>query len=182
MSSNNSAQPAQHFVCTHAQAKEFIESQGEFHIGVCGCREKKGDCSRSRMDVCLVFNPGFPGSGSTRRPASKEEALGLVALADAKGLVTRPFRNLERPDRLDGICFCCPECCYYFLHPEERCDKGSLREATQREQCDDCGLCVESCPFGARRLVEGRLTLDPEKCYGCGLCVDSCPAECIEVK
>lgn len=134
------------------------------------------------MDVCLIFNPEL-STGTERRPASKHDALETVAEADAKGLISRPFRNLEHPDELDGgICFCCPECCYYFRHPEEHCDKGSLCESTLAGSCTGCLLCVESCHFGARRAADGRLVVDRDKCYGCGLCVGACPAGCIEMK
>jgi len=169
-------------VCTHAQARALIEGQNQFYIGMCGCRERQGGCSRSRMDVCLMFNRDFPGSGTGKRTASREEAMALLTEAGDKGLVTRPFRDVEHPDKLDGICFCCPECCYYFQHPEEPCDKGSLRESTQKELCSNCGVCVESCHFGARQVVDGRLVVDRDRCYGCGLCVEACSSGCIEMK
>jgi ferredoxin len=171
----------QHYVCTHAQARDLISKQHEFYIAICGCRQRQGGCSRSRMDVCLMFNPEF-STGTEKRTAARQDAMDIVAEADAKGLVSRPFRNMKKPEELDGICFCCPECCYYFQHPEEPCDKGILREHTTAEDCSACGLCVEACHFGARQVVDGKLIVDSGKCYGCGLCVDACPAGCIEMK
>ena len=44
------------------------------------------------------------------------------------------------------------------------------------EICTGCERCVERCPFGSNRLVDGKIAFDPEKCYGCGLCVSTCPA------
>ncbi len=174
MSSVADSEPTQHFVCTHGQARALIKAERRFIVGVCGCREERGGCDRSRMDVCLIFNPDFPSTARDRRRVSREDALALVDHADAKGLVTRPFRNHERPNELDGICFCCPECCYYFVHPEEPCDKGTLRETTRADECSDCGLCAEVCHFGARRMVDGRLVVERGKCAGCGLCVETC--------
>ncbi|MGE5561172.1 MAG: 4Fe-4S binding protein [Chloroflexota bacterium] len=172
----------QHFVCTHAEARKHIAEHDQFYIWVCGCRASRGGCSHSRMDVCLAFSPEFAHEDQRPRPATREEALEIVVEADTKGLVARPFRNAADPTQLDGICFCCPECCHYFNHPEDPCDKGSLRELTNREQCSDCGACVSVCHFGARELVDGQLVIDGDKCYGCGLCVDACPTGCIAMK
>jgi heterodisulfide reductase subunit A-like polyferredoxin len=96
-------------------------------------------------------------------------------VAEEGGLVARPFRDEEERVRTEGICFCCDDCCAYFLDPTEVCDRGDLIETTGRDECDDCGLCVEACRFGARSIVEGALALRRENCYGCGLCVGACP-------
>ncbi len=171
----------QHFVCTHEQAREFINKEKDFYISICACRESRGGCKRSPMDVCLSFIPGFT-TETEKRPATKQKALELVNLAGKVELITRPFRNADDPNVLDGICFCCPVCCHYFNHPESVCDKGTLRESTILEDCSACGLCVKSCYFGARAIVDGKLVVDDDKCYGCGLCVDACPAGCISMR
>ncbi|MEW5721872.1 MAG: 4Fe-4S binding protein [Thermodesulfobacteriota bacterium] len=46
---------------------------------------------------------------------------------------------------------------------------------TDPDECTGCGVCVDRCPFGARRLEENGLIYEPERCYGCGLCVTTCP-------
>jgi ferredoxin len=171
----------QHVVCTHDQARKFIQEQKQFFIDICGCRQSRGGCKRTKMDVCLWFiSEG--STGGAKRAATREEALDLVKLAGEKGLVTRPFRDPGDINKLDGICFCCPVCCYYFHDGAEPCAKGTLRESTLIEDCSGCGMCVESCHFGARSIVEGKLVIDADKCYGCGLCVDACPAGCITMK
>jgi ferredoxin len=172
----------QHFVCTHDQARKYINAESQFFITVCGCRSLRGGCARSRMDVCLAFRPDFWQDDPNLRKATRDEALALVAEADARGLISRPFRNADDPQKLDGVCFCCPECCHYFNHPEDPFDKGSLCETTRRDECIDCGVCVDACHFGARKLVGGKLVIDRDKCVGCGLCVGACPSGCIEMK
>jgi len=171
-------EPAFHYVCTHDRARELVESHDRFWVSNCGCREGRGKCARSRMDVCLIFAEGFPGSGTGKKPATRAEVNEILSEAKDKHLVTRPFRDDARTST-DGICFCCDDCCGYFLDPSEKCDKGELIESTDLPECNNCGECVEICYFKARKMSEGQLTVDSGACYGCGLCVDVCPKECI---
>ncbi|MBN1582129.1 MAG: 4Fe-4S binding protein [Anaerolineae bacterium] len=50
-------------------------------------------------------------------------------------------------------------------------------------RCTGCGVCVEVCPTGAVRLMEGGTgyyaEIDEEKCRKCGVCVEACPVEAI---
>ncbi len=170
-----------HYVSTHEKARELIDAQQTFLISNCGCREHSGHtCQRSRIDVCLMFDPTDCGSGSGIRPITRADALEILAEAQSKKLVARPFRN-ETRDATSGICFCCDDCCGYFLNPEEVCDKGEMIVATDFLICNDCGICVDFCQFHARAIVDGELVEELEKCYGCGLCATVCPEDCIKI-
>jgi len=127
-----------------------------------------------------MFNPEVPGSGSGMKQVSLAEVMGILQEAQAKFLVARPFRNQARTDT-DGICFCCDDCCGYFLDPSERCDKGELIAETDFDLCNHCGACVEVCYFKARKMMENELTAENERCYGCGLCVAVCTEDCIQM-
>ncbi|MHA1339582.1 MAG: 4Fe-4S binding protein [Promethearchaeota archaeon] len=50
------------------------------------------------------------------------------------------------------------------------------------KNCSNCGLCANSCYFGARNMIEGKLVYCPSMCVGCGLCVSTCPNEVIYLK
>jgi anaerobic sulfite reductase subunit C len=41
--------------------------------------------------------------------------------------------------------------------------------------CTGCGTCAHTCKESAIRMVNGLLKLDKETCLDCGMCVDSCP-------
>lgn len=43
--------------------------------------------------------------------------------------------------------------------------------------CARCGLCIEACPYHARRLDEDehQVVVDPLGCRGCGVCTSTCP-------
>jgi ferredoxin len=173
----NESRPAMHYVCTHPEAQALVRGRREFWVSNCGCREGRGGCARSRADVCLMF-ADVPASGSGKRPASAAEVAEIFREAARARLVTRPFRD-EARTAVEGICFCCDDCCGYFRDPGERCDPGPSIEETTREACTDCGLCAPACYFGARAMAAGGLLVDRLRCYGCGLCADVCPEDCI---
>jgi len=46
--------------------------------------------------------------------------------------------------------------------------------------CIGCGACVNVCPFGALKLVDGVAVVDMDICTLCGACVETCPVNAIE--
>jgi ferredoxin len=175
----NTEQPL-HYVCTHEEAMKLIETHTEFWVSNCGCRESKSECRRSRMDLCLMFSGDQNSSGSNKHRISIEEVKSIMEEARTKKLVTRPFRSEDR-DKTDGICFCCDDCCGYFLNRDEDCDKGQYIELTDMYKCVHCGACVSVCYFQARRIEDGCLEINRSECYGCGLCLGECPAHAIKM-
>jgi len=170
-----------HFVSTMQEALELIKERDRFWVSNCGCREKKGECSQSRIDVCLFFSETLGGTGSGFRKVDKDFVEGILTEAKDKQLVTRPFRKPPDLVEVDGICFCCADCCEYFTEQDISCDKGSFIERTDTDACTDCGTCVEVCYFKAREMEDGELVIDQEECYGCGLCADVCPEICVQM-
>jgi len=172
-----------HYVCTRERAKEIVGQHNRFWVSNCGCREERGYCNRSRIDLCLMFRDDILGSGgSGRKEISRDAVEEIFREAEDKYLVTRPFRNEENMAQTDGICFCCDDCCEYFTNPEViRCAKGDLIEKTEKDKCTNCGECTRVCYFGARKLEKEGLIVHRDNCYGCGLCVDVCPEDSVRM-
>lgn len=50
-----------------------------------------------------------------------------------------------------------------------------------KEKCNACGTCVDSCPVEAIKL-EDNAVVDEENCIDCGTCVDECPEGAISLE
>jgi ferredoxin len=169
-----------HYVSTNDEARELVENYKRFWVSNCECREKRGTCHRSRIDVCLYFRDDINYFGSNFHEVSKTDVHEILKEAEKKHLVARPFRDEHDKDKTDGICFCCDDCCEYFIEPGHTCDKGKFIEETENEKCAQCGTCTDVCYFNARAMND-ELTVIRENCYGCGLCVYVCPEACIHM-
>ncbi len=172
-----------HFVSTREEARRIIDDQERYWVSNCGCREGGSGCERSRMDLCLFFDTAMTGTGTDFREVDHAFVEGILEEAEEKHLVCRPFRYMDDRTRIQGICFCCDDCCYYFTADlPDPVNEGTFIERTDMEACTQCGVCTEVCYFGARVMNENTLTIIRENCYGCGLCVDVCSVDCIEME
>ncbi len=51
------------------------------------------------------------------------------------------------------------------------------------EKCNGCGICIESCPEGAIKIINGKAKLVSEiYCDGLGACLKKCPQKAIVIK
>lgn len=58
---------------------------------------------------------------------------------------------------------------------------GRQRKLLIEEWCVACGKCVQACPMGAIRIVEGQAVSNLKKCVLCGYCGAHCPEFCIKI-
>ena len=50
------------------------------------------------------------------------------------------------------------------------------------DKCIGCGVCENTCPFGAISLKDAKAVIDMEKCRFCGSCVDICGVKAITMQ
>jgi NAD-dependent dihydropyrimidine dehydrogenase PreA subunit len=175
-----SNEPHFHYVATLGEVRELVEQFDRFWVSNCGCREGGDGCKRSRLDLCLFFDPQMGGTGTDFKEVDRAFVHGILKETEEKRLVSRPFRYEDDKSRVQGICFCCDDCCWYFTKEGAyECDRGKYVERTDSDSCEDCGTCVNVCYYGAREIVDGKLSVARDDCFGCALCADVCPEGCV---
>ncbi|MBL7075513.1 4Fe-4S binding protein [candidate division KSB1 bacterium] len=48
------------------------------------------------------------------------------------------------------------------------------------QSCTGCGACVDTCPWGAIYLEDGKAEIDGSKCNDCGACLNTCPNNALQ--
>ena len=56
------------------------------------------------------------------------------------------------------------------------------KAVVNKKYCAACGVCVNSCPFGAIKIINGVIAkIDETSCVGCGKCAKACVASVIDI-
>jgi Na+-translocating ferredoxin:NAD+ oxidoreductase subunit B len=182
--------PAIQQAMPYEQVSRIIESSLSFAVCDCICKKQKHllrhGCNKP-LEVCMAFAP-VPELFTNidhYRVLSKEEALDILAKAEAAGLVHMTW-NIQGGHYF--ICNCCGCCCPNL----EAINKLGSRvsEAVNSsyfalinlDECNACGVCKdERCPVNAIEQAEGSYSIIAEKCIGCGLCATTCPVDAISL-
>lgn len=176
---------------------DFIEKASKYVImDKCGCRLAK-KCDHYTNDIGCLFmgDTALTLPSGVSREVTKEEAHAHVERAVGVGLI--PMTGKVRVDnfifltpdesKLLSVCFCCHCCCMMtsFKHIPGDYLNGVMRpiEGLKIEVSDDCvgcGTCIETCGFGAIRLIDGK-AVHNNQCRGCGRCVTFCPQNAVKI-
>ena len=179
--------PEKRLVRTYDDVRQLVaKSPGPFSVANCICRQMKDlrnqSCRYSDLrETCLQIGPGHArryvdmGIG---RYISREEAFRILDQAQEAGFILQP-ENSQRPD---NICCCCGDCCgplQAAVHSPRPADlyASNYFVLVDASLCTSCGTCVKRCQLGARKMVDGKGTVDLERCIGCGNCVVTCPSK-----
>lgn len=146
----------------------------------------------------------FLGEATTQIPrhlgreVTVEEALREIDRADKAGLshligrnkIDSVWMNVKPKEDLLSICHCCPCCCLWKVIPNLEDDIGDRMEKlegvsveTQRENCNGCKICIDSCFVKAISFNKetNTIEIDKNKCRGCGKCVNICKKDAISI-
>ncbi len=85
------------------------------------------------------------------------------------------------------LCNCDMDVCRPYMHRlrlgiSEPFYKSHYLTVINEQKCVGCGVCEQSCPFGAivTDSEMGVARIDSTKCYGCGVCSRNCQEHAIE--
>ena len=177
--------------------KHYLEKARKISVMDCPCRTKRKHCD-APLDTCLMLDDmaefseteKFRGSHAKSHVhnLTVEEALKVVEKAHTAGLVPMAYMRTDtpKPEGVNFICNCCSCCCSIFgltlrFGMAPHILKSVATTLTDESKCTSCGVCVDRCHFGARKIVNGKMGYNKDLCFGCGLCVDTCPTESIKL-
>jgi len=164
--------------------REIVNQARNLAVTRCTCRVVDGKCGKP-VEICIQVNRAadYGIQRGTGRAITKEEAMGLLHLAEKEGLV-HIVDNRQKVDHI--ICNCCRDCCINWKLPNPRkfVDPSRFQALVNEEECIGCQVCLDRCYFDAI-VIEGqepKARINPEKCVGCGVCTVTCPTEAMAMK
>jgi NAD-dependent dihydropyrimidine dehydrogenase PreA subunit len=151
----------------------------------CACRHARANPCQPTQ-VCMVVGEEFVDfivehNPQSSRRISQQEALQLLDEEHDRGHVHSAWFKDALLDRFYAICNCC-KCCCGGIEAMTKYGMPSLVSSgyvakVDEALCNGCGICVESCAFGALSLAGEGVLVEWETCMGCGVCVGQCPLD-----
>ena len=175
--------------------KHYFEKARKIAVMDCPCRTKRKHCD-APLETCLMLDDmaelsesdSFRENHANVHNVSVDEALKIVEKAHAAGLVPMAYIRTDtpKPEGVNFICNCCSCCCSIFgltlrFGMAPHILKSIATSLTDESKCISCGVCVNRCHFGARKIVDDKMVYNKDLCFGCGLCVSTCPTDAINL-
>jgi ferredoxin len=170
-------------VVPYALARDIVLQHPDHIVALeCPCRSVRPNPCLP-LDVCLVIGEPFAGfvlehHPNRSRPITADEASEIIKAEHARGHVQHAFFKDAMLGRFYAICNCCSCCCAainaHRTGTPMLASSGYVCTADP-DLCVGCGLCEETCPFGAIGAPDGIAQVDAAQCMGCGVCVEPCP-------
>jgi ferredoxin len=178
---------AENYILSFDMVKKILKEARIISISECKCRLRRGNCD-SPIETHINLNVAAEHhiKNGTSREIDIDEALEILQKTHEAGLVHMALGQGEfyEPGLINTVCSCCSCCCgllsgilRFGLAPHMIIPQAV--SVTDLSACDDCGICVDRCQFGAREIINGSLSFNPDLCFGCGLCVTICPTKAI---
>jgi Pyruvate/2-oxoacid:ferredoxin oxidoreductase delta subunit len=173
---------------TYDQVMTYINKYDPVCVGSCYCRHTAKlngeDIHDLPTEVCMWF--GKTGEFAIERlggrKVSKEEARGILDVAEEKGLV-HMSRNTTQD--IEFLCNCdrwhCEVVKAVLKQPRPGLVFNSgFQPRFDPERCVACETCIERCPPSALKMGENDLPIvDLNRCFGCASCATGCEQDAI---
>jgi ferredoxin len=153
----------------------------------CVCRHNRAEYCRPTQ-VCMVIGQPIVDFVLEHHPKisrrlTQTEALELLRAEHERGHVHSAWFKDAMLGRFYAICNCC-KCCCAGIETMNKWETPMMASSgyvaeVNAESCDQCGTCVETCPFNALSLNDCGVMRDWERCMGCGACEATCPSESV---
>jgi ferredoxin len=178
----------EYIVDTYDNMRHFITKTKEtIHVANCVCKQAEAimgkPCRQTdNIEVCLLFgSTGYAERGRSRQ-ISKEECLGILDMAEEKGMVLQPG-NSRKPN---CICICCGCCCGVLTTAKKQPQPARFFASNYYARidavlCEGCGVCVQRCQMDAIISEDKNFRVDLYRCIGCGLCVTKCKLAAVKL-
>jgi Pyruvate/2-oxoacid:ferredoxin oxidoreductase delta subunit len=182
----------QHNVSTFDEVTTLLQkAEDPFVILECICRKKKlmegKPCKvTDRKEVCLAIGgmAQMAIASNIGRQISREEAMWAIEQNQKEGLVMQPSNTKTA----EFVCACCGCCCgMLILHKNLPKPLNfwatNFHAVVNRNTCEGCGNCEESCQVCAVKISEKEnyAMVNLDRCIGCGICITNCPNESISL-
>ena len=164
----------------------WIEKQGDTHIaiGPCVCKKALGVKEEPYVtDMTIFYGAEIYKEIEPEeyRYLSADEALKLLKEFEKSGLIHEIYACCNSGKWTFVICNCDPRYCVptkAYLLIREGVYPGPKKAVVDADKCkglDECGKCMEICPFNAIENRDGKSYVN-DNCMGCGLCIERCPS------
>jgi NAD-dependent dihydropyrimidine dehydrogenase PreA subunit len=165
---------------------------GRIAVGDCRCRLAKNTCDcEMRADITIRTGAdawlwAFPDNYTE---ISKDEVKEIILKCSDQDMFQMVFIHCSTANDINEyvICNCCScGCKVHLLNRTMGQEYFPLRDGGFRsfhdpnKKCEQCGACVEKCPFDAIKLVNEKIEITD--CFGCGICERVCENNAYEVK
>ena len=157
--------------------------EGKIAVGPCRCRIGHKACKHP-LETDIVIKTGAPIWLETHphdyREIDREEAIRIIEDCANQGLFHMVFLHCPIGEAVNEyvICNCCTDGCVPYILNRTLSQKiyplikGDWIAVADESLCLVCGECISVCPFGSRKLIDGKTLITD--CFGCGLCEHFC--------
>jgi ferredoxin len=171
-------------ILSYEKISGILEKAETIAVMNCPCRTVSRRCNNPR-ETCITLNRAakYMLERGAAREITRDEALSILNMCEESGLV---HMTGNASHGVPAICNCCTCCCDYLraqivLGKKYASVKSRYRAVVDPMLCNECGLCIERCNFGAMKMVNSKPGVEEEKCFGCGLCASQCPVNAINL-